>query len=74
MGKLVKRADSERKASTMSKAKSTFRKTDVKRAILAAESAGMKVDRIEIDKEGKISLLPSNGVQTTETATDEITL
>src|SRR5262245_5280022 len=74
IGKLVKRADSERKAGIMSKAKSTFRKTDVKRAILAAESAGMKVDRVEIDKEGKISLLPSNGAQTTETATDEITL
>jgi hypothetical protein len=45
----------------MSKAKSTFRKTDFKRAILAAESAGMKVGRVEVDTSGKITLIPDNG-------------
>jgi hypothetical protein len=58
----------------MPKAKSTFRKNDVKRAIAAVESAGVKVERVEIDKAGKISLIPSNGAQAAETATDEITL
>jgi len=45
----------------MSKAKTTFRKSDVKRAILAAESAGMKVGRVEVDTSGKITLIPNNG-------------
>jgi len=39
-------------------AKTTFRKSDVKRAILAAESAGMKVGRVEVDPTGKIILIP----------------
>ena len=46
----------------MSKATSTFRKADVKRAIQAAESAGMKVARVDIDNAGKISVVPDNGV------------
>jgi hypothetical protein len=45
----------------MSKAASTFRKSDVKRAIQAAESAGMTVCRVEIDAAGKIILVPDNG-------------
>ena len=45
----------------MSKAASTFRKSDVKRAIQAAESAGMTVCRVEIDATGKIILVPDNG-------------
>ena len=45
----------------MSKTKTTFRKSDVKRAILAAEAAGMKVARVEVDKVGKISLFPDKG-------------
>jgi hypothetical protein len=51
----------------MSKGPSTFRETDVKRAIRAAESAGKKVGRIEIDRAGKIILFPDNG----ETNTDD---
>jgi hypothetical protein len=52
----------------MSKGPSTFRETDVKRAIRAAESAGKKVDRIEIGRDGKIVVLfPDNG----ETNTDD---
>ena len=45
----------------MSKAASTFRKSDVKLAIQAAESAGMTVCRVEIDAAGKIILVPDNG-------------
>jgi hypothetical protein len=45
----------------MSRAASTFRKSDVKRAILAAKSAGMTVSRVEIDTAGKIILVPDNG-------------
>ena len=40
--------------------KTNFRKADLKRAGLAAESAGMKIGRIEIDNAGKISLIPGN--------------
>jgi hypothetical protein len=50
----------------MSKGPSTFRQTDVKRAILAAESAGKKVGRVEIDKQGKIILFPDNGEANTD--------
>ena len=45
----------------MSKAASTFRKSDVKRAIQAVESAGMTVRRVEIDTAGKIILVPDDG-------------
>jgi hypothetical protein len=55
------------------KAKSTFRKNDVKRAISAVESTGARVSRVEIDKQGKIVLIPSNDTPPTET-TDEVTL
>jgi hypothetical protein len=44
----------------MSSGPSTFRVTDVKRAIQAAEAAGKKVARVEIDKAGKIILFPAD--------------
>ena len=50
----------------MSKAKSTFKKTDAKRLISVAESAGLKVDRIEMEV-GKISLITSNGTEAAAT-------
>lgn len=43
------------------KGKITFKGCDVTRGIKAAEKAGMKVERVEIDKAGTISLIPSNG-------------
>jgi hypothetical protein len=43
----------------MSKSTSTFRKNDIKRAIQAAVAAGMQIRRVEIDKEGKIALVPN---------------
>ena len=53
-----------------------FTEADVRRAVRATESAGLTVARIEIDKAGKISLIPgssSNGAQVTENALDEWT-
>jgi hypothetical protein len=47
-------------ASAMSKAASNFRRTDVKRAIQAVESAGLKVSRVELQG-GKVILFPDNG-------------
>jgi len=44
----------------MSKRQSTFRVTDVRRAVQATESAGLKVARIEL-LPGKIIIIPSNG-------------
>jgi hypothetical protein len=41
----------------MSKAASNFRRTDVKRAIQAVESAGLKVGRVELQA-GKVILFP----------------
>jgi hypothetical protein len=44
----------------MSKAASNFRRTDVKRAIQAVESAGLTVGRVELQG-GKIVLFPDKG-------------
>lgn len=38
----------------MSKGPQTFRQTDVTRALRAVAAAGIQVQRVEIDKEGKI--------------------
>jgi hypothetical protein len=43
----------------MSGAASNFRRTDVKRAVQAVESAGVKIERIELEK-GKIVIFPNN--------------
>ena len=45
----------------MSAARSTFRKTDVKRLLQAAADAGVKVKGVEIDKAGKLSLVVDHG-------------
>jgi hypothetical protein len=50
----------------MSKGRHLFRETDLRRAVRAAESAGMKIGRVEIDCTGKISLIPSD-----DTTSDE---
>jgi hypothetical protein len=41
----------------MSKQQSNFRETDVRRAVRAVESAGVKIGRIELQK-GKIIIIP----------------
>jgi hypothetical protein len=41
--------------------KQTYRKTDLVRALRAAEAAGVKNPRIEIDRHGPISTVPERG-------------
>jgi hypothetical protein len=36
----------------------TFKKTDVTRAIAAVRAAGIEPARVEVDKEGKITVVP----------------
>ena len=52
----------------MPKGKMMFRKTDVKRAFEAAEEAGVKVS-VEIDKAGKLRLVPLNDASEARTET-----
>lgn len=40
---------------------STFRQRDVVAAIRAVEAAGHKVERVEIGKDGKISIITAQG-------------
>nr|WP_246784484.1 hypothetical protein [Bradyrhizobium sp. CIR3A] len=43
----------------MPRAPSTFRKNDVKRAIVAATAAGMQIGSVTIDKSGRIVIQPA---------------
>ena len=52
----------------MPKGKMTFRKSDIKRAFEAAEEAGVKVS-VEIDKSGKLKLVPLNDASEAGTET-----
>lgn len=45
----------------MSKARSTFRKNDIKRLIEAAATAGVKVGAVEATKDGVMRLVPDDG-------------
>jgi hypothetical protein len=42
----------------MSHGPSTFRITDVKRAVQACRNAGLTIGRVEVDREGKIVIVP----------------
>jgi hypothetical protein len=44
----------------MSRAPSTFRQSDVTRALRAVAAAGVGIARIEIDKSGKIIIIVGN--------------
>lgn len=41
-------------------APATFKQSDVKRAVAGAMAAGMKVGRIDIAPDGKISIIPES--------------
>jgi hypothetical protein len=41
----------------MSRAPSTFRQRDVRAAVEAVRAAGVEVTKVEIDKDGKISII-----------------
>jgi hypothetical protein len=52
----------------MARASSTFRQSDVTKAIKAATAAGVRIARVEIDKTGKIVIITANDpVQSGET-------
>ena len=44
----------------MARAPSTFRQQDVTRAFRAAQAAGVKVARLEIDRDGKIVIVTAD--------------
>lgn len=44
----------------MSRGPATFRQQDVTRALKAVATAGIKVQRVEIDKTGKIVVIAAN--------------
>jgi hypothetical protein len=57
----------------MAKGPFLFKKTDVRRAVEAAEEAGLKVGRIEISA-GKISVVPAGAGDVVEDAAEEVKL
>jgi DNA invertase Pin-like site-specific DNA recombinase len=57
----------------MSKDASNFRRTDVKRAIQAAASAGLEIGRIEL-RGGKVVLVPADDADTGEANAEDIKL
>ena len=58
----------------MSKGPCTFRKSDIRRGVQALESAGLKVGRVEISREGRIILFPDKNGNTDEENSEEIKL
>jgi hypothetical protein len=55
----------------MARAPSTFRQRDVSRALRAAASAGMTVDRVEIDRAGKIVIVARNADYSSDASGNE---
>ncbi len=56
---------------TMPRAPCNFRQRDLTRAIKGARAAGIDVARIEIEKDGKIVILPAQLAATPETGGNE---
>jgi hypothetical protein len=54
----------------MSRGPCTFKQQDVTRALRATVAAGIEVQRIEIEKDGKIIVVTGNAGSTNEHATD----
>ena len=50
---------------------STFRVTDVKRAVQACQSAGLTIGRVEVDREGKIVVVPEKPGEPASETSDE---
>jgi len=47
----------------MARARSTFRQQDVTRAVKAVVAAGVGIARVEIDKEGKITIIAATATE-----------
>ncbi|MBR1277458.1 hypothetical protein [Bradyrhizobium sp. AUGA SZCCT0283] len=47
----------------MSRGAQAFKQTDVSKAIRAASKAEMDIDRIEIDRDGRIAIFPRHKVK-----------
>jgi hypothetical protein len=45
----------------MTRAPATFRKADLRRAVEAVAAAGVHIARVEIDRDGRIVIIASNG-------------
>ncbi len=55
----------------MSNGPSTFRVTDVKRAVQACRNAGLAIGRVEVDREGKIVIVPEKPALPISESADE---
>jgi hypothetical protein len=55
----------------MPRAPCIFRQRDVTRAIRGARAAGVEVARIELDKEGRIVIVPAQTATTSEAKRNE---
>lgn len=56
----------------MARAPSTFRQQDVTRAVKAVAAAGVHIARIEIDKAGKIVIVPGKPQEPATAQEDEL--
>jgi hypothetical protein len=50
----------------MARAPSTFRQQDVTKAVRAAKAAGVRVARVEIDRDGKIVIVTADELERRE--------
>lgn len=55
----------------MSARASLFRETDIKRAFQAAKLAGINVARVDIGRDGTISIIPARGAAQDDQPTNE---
>jgi hypothetical protein len=56
----------------MSHGPQTFKKRDVTRAVQAVKAAGEKVQRVEVDKDGRIIVIVGDADQTTAATTGDV--
>jgi hypothetical protein len=54
----------------MSRGKQSFRQREITRAVKGVEAAGVRVARIEVDKDGKIIIVTGTAVTQPATAND----
>jgi hypothetical protein len=52
------------------RARGTFRQSDIARAIKAVRAAGEEVARVEIDRDGKITIVTGDGLDKPEVASE----